>query len=123
MNYPLNILFEIIKIENEINIILHSKSLRNSDTFLNGFWDETHLLNPKLIFRDYSNNKTIKLDLVDGKLGEYNMKTPWSISINNFHNGEYSVFFEFDKIQQKYNKQLKINKKIFLLEKSFIYKK
>ena len=108
---------------NEINIILHSKGLRNSDTFLNGFWDETHLLNPKLIFRDYSNNKTIKLDLVDGKLGEYNMKTPWSISINNFHNGEYSVFFEFDKIQQKYNKQLKINKKIFLLEKSFIYKK
>jgi hypothetical protein len=123
MNYPLNILFEIIKIENEINIILHSKSLRNSDTFLNGFWDETHLLNPKLIFKDYSNNKTIKLDLVDGKLGEYNMKTPWSISINDFHNGEYSVFFEFDKIQQMYNKQLKINKKIFLLEKSFIYKK
>ena len=122
LDFPINFLFEIEIIENRIEVTLHSKNLRNSDTFLDGFWDETHLLNPSLIFVNNSNKNKIKYNLVNGKLGNDSLKTPWNIFINNLSKGEYSLFFQFDEIRQKYNKKVNYYDKIFLLDKSFVVK-
>ena len=104
MMYPMDLAFEFKKENNQLKIITNSNRLRNGDTYLNGYWDSTNLLNPKIVFQDTITDIFFKIPLVIGYLGEGFKKTPWTVSSSTLPNGNYKVWFEADKLSERFNK-------------------
>jgi len=104
-NHFLDVYFEFIFNENDTFITLHSKKLRNYDTQIQGgFWEEVLIKDPVLIFRNVSNNKIINKKLINGTIGE-NLKTPWTIKMNNLENNIYDLTFVGTIMRKEYDWQ------------------
>ena len=120
MMYPMDLAFEFKKENDQLKIITNSNRLRNGDTYLNGYWDSTNLLNPKIIFQDTITNIFFKIPLVIGSLGEGFKKTPWTVSSSTLPNGNYKVWFEADKLSERFNK-IDMDNLSYLMDDSFNY--
>ena len=104
-NHFLDIYFEFTFDNNNTFITLHSKKLRNYDTQIQGgFWEEVLIEDPELIFTNISNNKIFKKKLLNGTIGE-NLKTPWTIKLNNLENGNYNLNFVGTIMRKEYDWQ------------------
>ena len=120
MMYPMDLAFEFKKENNQLKIITNSKRLRNSDTYLNGYWDSTNLLNPKIIFKNTISDIYYEIPLVIGSLGEGFMKTPWTVSTSSLANGNYKIWFEAEKLSEEFNK-VNMENISFLIDDNFNY--
>jgi len=118
MMYPMDLAFEFKKENNKLKIITNSKRLRNSDTYLNGYWDSTNLLNPKIIFKNTISDIYYEIPLVIGSLGEGFMKTPWTVSTSSLTNGNYKIWFEAEKLSESFNK-INMENISFLIDDNF----
>ena len=121
MLYPVDLMIKIKQKQKKLNINLYSKRLRNSDTFLNGYWDSAMILNPKIIFEKNDSTEIYIIPLLDGFLGEGFKKTPWSISTTLPKEGIYTISFVADKLKEKFNKKT-IDKINFLVDDNFNFK-
>ncbi len=121
MLYPVDLMIKIKQKQKKLNINLYSKRLRNSDTFLNGYWDSAMILNPKIIFEKNDSTEIYIIPLLDGFLGEGFKKTPWSISTPLPKEGIYTISFVADKLKEKFNKKT-IEKINFLVDDNFNFK-
>ena len=114
----MDLAFEFKKENNQLKIITNSKRLRNSDTYLNGYWDSTNLLNPKIIFKNTISDIYYEIPLVIGSLGEGFMKTPWTVSTSALTNGNYKIWFEAEKLSESFNK-INMENISFLIDDDF----
>ena len=121
MKYPVDILLEFRKKDNLLKINTHSKRLRNSHTILNGYWDSTNLLNPKIVFKENKSNNVVEVPLLQGVLGQGFLRTPWFISTSLVSKGNYTVWLQADELYEKFNKK-KIENLNFLIDDNFNYK-
>ena len=104
-NHFLDVYFEFIINGNDTLITLHSKKLRNYDTQIQGgFWEEVLIKDPELIFRNVLNNKIINKKLINGTIGE-NLKTPWTIKINDLENNIYDLTLVGTVMRKEYDWQ------------------
>jgi len=104
-NHFLDVYFEFTINENDTLITLHSKKFRNYDTQIQGgFWEEVLIKDPVLIFRNVLNNKIINKKLINGTIGE-NLKTPWTIKINNLENNIYDLTLVGTIMRKEYDWQ------------------
>ena len=118
MIFPINIMINFNKKNNYMVANIVSKRLRNSDTYLNGYWDSTIFSNSKLIFIKESSQKEYIYEILEGKLGYENFKTPWTFSINNLPKGQYKVYFYIDKLSEKFS-NITIKNLNFLIDNKF----
>jgi len=120
MKYPVDILLEFRNTINSLLINLHSNRLRNSSTFLNGYWDSTKLLNPMIIFNKNDTNDTFEIPLIEGILGEGFIKTPLFISTSELSTGNYTVRFLADELYETYS-DIKIENFDKVVDDNFYY--
>ena len=118
MIFPINIMIEIDQKNSDLITNIVSKRLRNSDTFLNGYWDSTIFFNSKIIFTEKSSQKKYIFKVLDGKLGHENFKTPWRIVINKPPKGYYKVNFYVETLSEKFS-NIKIKNLYFLIDNNF----
>ena len=118
MIFPINIMIKIDQKKRDLVTNIVSKRLRNSDTFLNGYWDSVIFLNTKIIFTEKSSQKKYIFKILDGKLGHENFKTPWRNIINKPPKGYYKVNFYIETLNEKFS-NIKIENLNFLIDDNF----
>jgi len=118
MIFPINIMIKIDQKKRDLVTNIVSKRLRNSDTFLNGYWDSVIFLNTKIIFTEKSSQKKYIFKILDGKLGHENFKTPWRNIINKPPKGYYQVNFYIETLNEKFS-NIKIENLNFLIDDNF----
>ncbi len=118
MIFPINIMIEIDQKNSDLITNIVSKRLRNSDTFLNGYWDSTIFFNSKIVFTEKFSQKKYIFKVLDGKLGNENFKTPWRIIINKPPKGYYKVNFYIETLSERFS-NIKIKNLDFLIDNNF----
>lgn len=121
MLYPADILIELAKKKDGLDILLVSKRLRNSDTYLNGYWDSTNFHNSKLVFMNNSTGEVFDIYLSKGALGKGFLKTPWKITTSDLVKGNYTVSLQIEKLEEKFSK-VKLDDLKFLVDDNYEYK-
>ena len=119
IEYPIDLLFEIHNKDYFLDITLFSKRLRNSNTALNGYWDEISLLKPKLLFIDNLTGQENTIFLTKGILGNDNLKTPWLISNIEMPKGNYTLWFKADTLKESISNKNIENFK-YLIDSNYI---
>ncbi|MDP6478387.1 MAG: hypothetical protein QF502_10855 [Nitrospinaceae bacterium] len=101
--FPIDIMVSIHNRGNELNIVFHSKKMRNS-TQVYGYWAQAYIISPKLVLTNNDTGKRIEHLLFDGVLGGgRSFKTPWTAAPLKILPGEYTILLEFGPIGINYN--------------------
>ena len=104
---PINSMLRVEILDNQLNLKLFSKVLRNSSSKLNGFWDEVNFYQPKFVFKNLENFKEYNFQTTKDIVGNDIYKSPVNFSNIQIPQGNYEIILEVKKINSLFmNKEL-----------------
>ena len=108
-NLSINLMIKLQKINSfSVGVEIHSKQLRNSGSYLDGYYAARSIHNPTLIFTNTTTGQIYKKVIFPQKLGHGPYTTPWHATFKHIPSGVYNIEFssfnnsKTDKTEQKF---------------------
>ena len=116
--WSINSLIKMKISNNNLDLKLISKALRNSSTKLNGYWAEVNFYKPKIIFLNLDDNKKYNFQISKQMIGNDSYNSPINLSNITIPEGKYKIILEIEKIKSL-KKRSEINNVKLVLDENF----